>query len=146
MHERADLPGKSRRANLRIARGMLLHSQQLRLTGRAVSSSFVQNPSRWSTSGASGTTACDLCNCAQALCLEEMLVVPVPTGANFYGEPRCRIDVEFTADLRVRTKILAEPCIACTPRKKLHRHCPQNTATAVRWWMYACRGERRLCR
>lgn len=35
LHERADLPGQSRRANMRTVRGMLLHNQRLRLTGRA---------------------------------------------------------------------------------------------------------------
>jgi CRISPR-associated exonuclease Cas4 len=35
LHERADLPGESRRASVRTVRGMWLRSERLRLTGRA---------------------------------------------------------------------------------------------------------------
>jgi CRISPR-associated exonuclease Cas4 len=35
LHERADLPGESRRADVRTTRGMWLRSERLRLTGRA---------------------------------------------------------------------------------------------------------------
>ena len=38
--------------------------------------------------------------CAQALCLEEMLNVPVHKGAVYYGKPRRRTEVELTLDLR----------------------------------------------
>ncbi len=42
--------------------------------------------------------------CAQALCLEEMLRVPVPAGALFYGTTRRRLDVAFTPELRAETE------------------------------------------
>jgi CRISPR-associated exonuclease Cas4 len=45
--------------------------------------------------------------CAQALCLEEMLKVEVPRGAVFYGQPRRRIEVELTAELRTATEVAA---------------------------------------
>jgi CRISPR-associated exonuclease Cas4 len=45
--------------------------------------------------------------CAQALCLEEMLNVQVTDGALFYGQPRRRLDVPFTPDLRAQTEALA---------------------------------------
>lgn len=38
--------------------------------------------------------------CAQALCLEEMLAVTIPTGYLYYGETRHRHPVPLTADLR----------------------------------------------
>lgn len=38
--------------------------------------------------------------CAQALCLEEMFSVAIPLGYLFYGEPRRRYEVQFTAELR----------------------------------------------
>ena len=38
--------------------------------------------------------------CAQAICLEEMLAVSIPTGYLYYGETRHREDVAFTAALR----------------------------------------------
>lgn len=42
--------------------------------------------------------------CAQALCLEEMLGMAVPEGALFYGLPRRRTAIAFTAELRGRTE------------------------------------------
>ena len=46
--------------------------------------------------------------CAQAMCLEEMLDVSIPSGALYYGKPRRRTDVRFTEALRRRTRGLAE--------------------------------------
>jgi CRISPR-associated exonuclease Cas4 len=42
--------------------------------------------------------------CAQALCLEEMLGVPIPAGALFYGVSRRRVDVAFDGELRSLTE------------------------------------------
>ena len=44
--------------------------------------------------------------CAQALCLEEMLAVSIPTSEIFYGEQRRRIDVDFDTSLRAKTEQL----------------------------------------
>ena len=41
--------------------------------------------------------------CAQALCLEEMLVTDIPDGAIYYGKIRRRVPVAFTAELRRMT-------------------------------------------
>jgi CRISPR-associated exonuclease Cas4 len=41
--------------------------------------------------------------CAQALCLEEMLEVPVPEGALFYGQSKRRTLVLIDESLRTRT-------------------------------------------
>ena len=51
--------------------------------------------------------------CAQAMCLEEMLCCAVPTGALFYGEPRRRTAVEFSADLR---QVVRDTC------EEMHRY------------------------
>lgn len=109
LHERADLPGQSRRANLRTVRGMQLGSVRLRLSGRADIVEFRPEPFPVEYKrGKRKPTDCDLVQlCAQALCLEEMLGIPVPAGAIFYGEPRRRIDVEFSPMLRDRTEALA---------------------------------------
>ena len=37
---------------------------------------------------------------AQAVCLEEMLVVSIPKGYLYYGEPRRRVEVAITQELR----------------------------------------------
>jgi CRISPR-associated exonuclease Cas4 len=42
--------------------------------------------------------------CAQALCIEEMMGLPVPEGALFYATPRRREPVSFDAALRARTE------------------------------------------
>jgi CRISPR-associated exonuclease Cas4 len=42
--------------------------------------------------------------CAQAMCLEEMWSVSIPAGAIFYGRPRRRYPVGFTAELRRQTE------------------------------------------
>lgn len=50
-------------------------------------------------------THCDLVQlCAQALCLEEMLGVAIPEGALFYGQPRRRLSVAFSPELRAETE------------------------------------------
>jgi CRISPR-associated exonuclease Cas4 len=45
--------------------------------------------------------------CAQALCLEEMLGVSIPTAALFYGQPRDRLEVALTPSLRAQTEQMA---------------------------------------
>lgn len=47
--------------------------------------------------------------CAQAMCLEEMLLCDIPEGSLFYGEPRRRTRVALDAALRERVaSMLAE--------------------------------------
>jgi CRISPR-associated exonuclease Cas4 len=47
---------------------------------------------------------CDLVQLtAQALCLEEMFAVEIEAGSIYYGQPRRRLDVALTAELRART-------------------------------------------
>ena len=42
--------------------------------------------------------------CAQALCLEEMLAIDVPTGALYYGKTKRRLHVAFDEPLRTLTE------------------------------------------
>ncbi len=42
--------------------------------------------------------------CAQAMCLEEMLLCDIPEGSLFYGQNRRRTHVEFTKELREQVK------------------------------------------
>ncbi len=108
LHERADLPGESRRANVRTVRGMWLRSERLHLTGRADIVEFKPEPFPVEYKrGKSKPTDCDTVQlCAQALCLEEMLQATIGRGAIFYGNPRRRLEVEFTPQLRSRTEEL----------------------------------------
>jgi len=109
LHERADLPGESRRANVRTVRGMWLRSERLNLTGRADIVEFRPEPFPVEYKrGKSKPTDCDTVQlCAQALCLEEMLDTAIDAGAIFYGSPRRRQEVVFTPELRARTEALA---------------------------------------
>lgn len=108
LHERADLPGQSRRNDRRTARGLMLESQRLRLTGRADIVEFRPEPFPVEYKrGKRKPTDCDVVQlCAQALCLEEMLETSVPEGAIFYGEPRRRLEVVFTPELRSQVETL----------------------------------------
>ena len=108
LHERADLPGQVRRHGLRTVRGLTLLNRRLRLTGRADVVEFRPEPYPVEYKrGKRKPTDCDLVQlCAQALCLEEMLSVDVARGAIFYGEPRRRIEVDFSRELRARTEDL----------------------------------------
>ncbi len=109
LHERADLPGESRRASVRTVRGMWLRSERLRLTGRADIVEFLPAPYPVEYKrGKSKPNDCDTVQlCAQALCLEEMLETTIARGAIFYGNPRRRLEVDFTSELRHRTEELA---------------------------------------
>lgn len=109
LHEKADLPGQSRRHDLRTVRGLPLSSRRLGLTGRADVVEFRPEPFPVEYKrGRRKPDDCDLVQlCAQALCLEEMLCQPVPRGAIFYGDPRRRLEVEFSPQLRARTGSLA---------------------------------------
>ena len=109
LHENADLPGQSRRHDLRTVRGLPLLSRRLGLVGRADVVEFRPEPFPVEYKrGRRKPDDCDLVQlCAQALCLEEMLRKPVPRGAIFYGDPRRRLEVEFSPQLRARTASLA---------------------------------------
>jgi CRISPR-associated exonuclease Cas4 len=109
LHERADLPGESRRASVRTVRGMWLRSERLHLTGRADVVEFRPAPYPVEYKrGKSKPNDCDTVQlCAQALCLEEMLQTAIERGAIFYGNPRRRLEVDFTPELRSRTEELA---------------------------------------
>jgi CRISPR-associated exonuclease Cas4 len=109
LHERADLPGESRRASVRTVRGTWLRSERLHLTGRADIVEFRPAPYPVEYKrGKSKPNDCDTVQlCAQALCLEEMLQTMIERGAIFYGNPRRRLEVDFTPELRARTEELA---------------------------------------
>ena len=66
--------------------------------------------------------------CAQAMCLEEMLCCDIQEGALFYGEPRRRMAVDFTPELRQSVRDAAEEMHqyyrrGYTPRAKPGKSC-----------------------
>ncbi|MCB1057699.1 MAG: CRISPR-associated protein Cas4 [Acidobacteria bacterium] len=130
LHQRADAGGGETRGDLRITRSLALRSLCLGLSGRA---DVVELHRVGDDPAAAGPGAAipglagfwrpvpveykrgrpkhgrydEVQLCAQALCLEEMLTVPIPEGALFYGQPRRRTRVVFDARLRALTTAAA---------------------------------------
>lgn len=112
MHEHVHQEHTECRDNVRIVRGMLLHSFALGLSGKADVVEFHKSKAgKWQPfpveykRGKPKSHDCDKIQiCAQALCLEEMMNTTIPTGALFYGRTRRRLNVIFEEGLRLKTK------------------------------------------
>lgn len=124
LHERSDEPTVESRGDVRIARGLRIRSYKLGLVGKADVVEFHRpatkdKPEYVHAEGPVGLwrpypveykrghfrreEGYEVQLCAQALCLEEMLGIGVPTGAIFYGKPRRRLDVALDDSLRLKT-------------------------------------------
>ena len=116
MHERVHEQDRESRRNVRIEYGLPLRSLKLGLVGKAdvvefrrVGKDFWQPFPVEYKRGKPKHDHCDMIQlCAQAMCLEEMLSVSVPSGAIFYGRTRRRLDVSFDDTLRKETEEAAE--------------------------------------
>lgn len=107
------------RGSVLLSRGMPVRSQLLRITGECDLVELRHDENGIAIYGRSGTWrvfpveykhgqpdergADEMQLCAQALCLEEMLVTDIPDGAIYYGKIRRRVPVAFTAKLRRMT-------------------------------------------
>lgn len=158
LHEKVDRePATESRRDLRIARGLRLRSLTLGLSGRADVVEFHRVPLKNAEmSGLAGVPqgvalpgvegiwcpfpveykvgalrrqrGFELQLCAQAMCLEEMLGVPVPSGALFYGKTGRRLDLDFHEQLREETARAATRLhqivrTGKTPRAKRENKC-----------------------
>jgi CRISPR-associated exonuclease Cas4 len=136
MHDKADLEGTTEsRGDLRIARGLRLHSRRLGLTGKAdvvefhrvkddaappdgalspavtltgVTGLWTPFPVEYKRGHLRHEEGFEIQLCAQALCLEEMMNVRVPAGALFYGKTARRLDIAFDSALREKTETTVE--------------------------------------
>lgn len=109
-HRRVD-SGRSRRERGKLVlRGIPLWSERLGLSGRADAVEIDGDRVRpvEYKSGVRHGDAADLQVCAQGMCLEEMLGVDVATGYIWYGGPRRRRRVPFTAELRDKVQGIVE--------------------------------------
>jgi CRISPR-associated exonuclease Cas4 len=113
LHSKVDEGKPESRAGYRIERSIPLRSFTLGLTGKA---DVVEYPLDRSAPpvpveykrGKEKDHDADLVQlCAQAMCLEEMTGQSIPEGAIFYGQPRRRLHVEFHAELREKTRMIA---------------------------------------
>ena len=146
------------RGDVRIARGLRLRSLRLGLTGKADVVEFHRLPEAETAAGGEigalpagvrlpGTRGLwqpfpveykrgrlrreegyEVQLCAQALCLEEMLSVAVPVGAVFYGQPRRRLEVTFSEELRRQTESAAARLheltrVGKTPQARYEKKC-----------------------
>lgn len=146
-HRRVDSGEHRRERGVLTLRSIPLWSEALGLSGRAdvveVSDGAVYPVEH--KSGVRHGRAADLQVCAQAMCLEEMLHVDIPSGFVWYGGPRRRQAVTFDEALRgavremisaIRSQLLSgdlpdapadSRCVEC----QLEPHClPHDTASA----------------
>ncbi len=116
MHEKVHEQDRESRGNVRIEYDVPLRSLRLGLIGKADVVEFHRiNKDNWQPfpveykRGKPKVDHCDIIQlCAQAICLEEMLSVSIPSGAIFYGKTRRRIDVSFDDHLRRETEAVAQ--------------------------------------
>lgn len=107
LHERAhDGPDESR-PGVRTTRGLPVRSERLAMHGVCDIVEFHGDgrvvPVEYKRGKPKSHRADEVQLCAQALCLEETLGVPVPEGFLFYGKPRRRTSVPFDSPLRELT-------------------------------------------
>lgn len=125
MHHRAhDAQQTELRGDKLIMRGVRIRSNEMNVTGICDVIEFYRNPNGITLSGYDGKwsvypveykrgepklhDADELQLCAQAMCLEEMLLCRIDEGSLFYGETRRRERVAFTDDLRSRVRHMFE--------------------------------------
>ncbi|AFM23522.1 CRISPR-associated protein Cas4 [Desulfomonile tiedjei] len=131
-HERVHSLTKTEvRGDLRIARGLLIRSLQLGLSGKAdvvefhrvevhpgekakdsestsvrlpgVSGLWRPYPVEYKRGRLRSNRSFEVQVCAQAMCLEEMLQTTIERGAIFFGETARRLELKFDTDLRSET-------------------------------------------
>lgn len=144
LHERVDAGGAEKRRDVKRVFALPIRSLRLGVSGKADVVEFHRLPDgRWQPypvehkRGRRKREDWDRVQlCAQALCLEEMLDIPVPEGALFYGNEGRREVVEIGDALRRETeevaaavhRMLAE---GCTPSPEYGKKCESCSLVAV---------------
>ena len=127
-----------------IVRGMRVQSERLGSSGICDVVEFTRSPDGIALAGREGRyqvhpveykkgapkehQADELQLCAQAMCLEEMLLCRIDEGSLFYGEPRRRTRVTFSPELRAQAEQMLGEMHQLdergyTPRVKRHKGC-----------------------
>lgn len=144
-HQRAhDEKQTEVRGDTVIVRGMRVQSEWLGVSGICDVVEFRRAPEGIALAGREGRfsvypieykkgapkehQADELQLCAQAMCLEEMLVCDIGEGSLFYGETRRRTRVTFTPELRAQVEQMLEEmhgydARGYTPRVRRHKGC-----------------------
>lgn len=145
LHEKThDNTIKEKRGDLIISRGMGIFSCTLGLTGTCDTVELHKNLDGVNIFGRDGTykpvpveykrgkpkedDADELQLCAQAMCLEEMLICEIPEAFLFYGETKRRLNVILDKGLRERVKTIAKEMHELydkryTPKVKVSKKC-----------------------
>lgn len=125
LHERAhDVSIKEKRGDLIISRGMSIFSRSLGLTGSCDIVELHKSSDGVSIFGREGTykpipveykkgkpkedESDTLQLCAQAMCLEEMLLCDIPEAFLYYGETKHRLKVVLDNGLRENVRAIAK--------------------------------------
>ncbi len=111
LHERVDEPSSLVEDGVRKERAMPIWSRRLKLVGKGDVIEFRDDgpyPVEYKSGRKRKGTPESLQLCAQAICLEEMLGVPVPRGALFWYGSRERREVTFSPELRRRVEETAQ--------------------------------------
>lgn len=111
-HRNPDSGRGESRSGVRIARGLWLRSERLKLVGRADVVEFhhrsgrpeIVFPVEYKRGRLRKEAGSEVQLCAQALCLEEMVGVEISAGAIFFGKTRRRKEIVFDAGLRQKTE------------------------------------------
>lgn len=145
LHEKThDSTIKEKRGDLIVSRGMAIFSNTLGLTGNCDTVELHRDANGVNIFGKVGTykpipveykrgkpkedDADELQLCAQAMCLEEMLLCEIPEAFLFYGETKRRLKVILDDGLRERVKITAKEMHELydrryTPKVKPSKRC-----------------------
>lgn len=125
MHERAhDGINNERRGGIIITRSMAISSTSLGIRGQCDIVEFHEDSNGIELHGRRGRfsplpveykrgrpkegDADALQLCAQAICLEEMLLCEIEKGYLFYGETKRRTEVVFSPELRAQVQLMTE--------------------------------------
>lgn len=123
LHQKADQPLiREKRGDKLIVRAMPVKSDELKITGVCDVVEFVRDDEGVEIHGAEGKyhaypieykrgkpklNDADLLQLtAQAICLEEMLLCNIDKGFMFYNEIKHRVEVELTAEMKGKVRIL----------------------------------------
>ena len=134
VHERAHEAPSGREETKRVERALPLWSDRLGLYGVADVVEFWDDgtiyPVEYKRSALGRARPAALQLCAQALCLEEMLGVPVPRGALYSHQTRRRREIVLSSSLRQETEATIESIRAMLrdgslPPPVNDRRCPR---------------------
>lgn len=145
LHRNAHDPEqRTLRGDLLTVRAVRVHSARLGLSGECDAVEFRRSPDGIPLANTAGKwlpypveykrgrpkpDECDMAQvCAQAMCLEEMLCCSIPEAAIYYGEPRRRLEVPLTPELRRTVEDAAEEMHRLyarghTPKAKARKGC-----------------------